>query len=99
MSPARAEMSKADRWRRWVIAGVKFAGVARLPRLVPSQVHEVCCFGRQCELLKFCLTSVVLNSLLFQPGVYCARADRHIRCLLLSLPLSSVLLSDVTATS
>ena len=30
------EMSKPDRWRRWVIAGIKFAGAARILRLAPK---------------------------------------------------------------
>ena len=55
----------------------------------------MCCFwSTQCELCKFCLTSVELNSC-----CSCARAVQHIRCLLLSLTLSSVLLSDVIVSS
>ena len=36
MSPTRSRSRKRTAGRRWVIAGIKFAGVARIPRLVPK---------------------------------------------------------------
>ena len=49
MGPTRPRCRKRTAGRRWVIAGIKFAGVARIPRLVPKMW-----LSKRYKLLKRC---------------------------------------------
>ena len=90
MSPTRPRCRKRTAGRRWVIAGIKFAGVARIPRLVR---RDTCC-ECNCLVTTGDVKSIALATSDFFPAKSTSVLFWSTQCELCKLCLTSVELNS-----